>query len=33
MVEPAVGAPATAASIGRHEEEDLFKFTVATASK
>jgi hypothetical protein len=33
VVELTVGAAPTAASIGRHEEEDLFKFTAATAGK
>ena len=31
VVELAVGAPPAAASIGRHEEEDLYRFTAATA--
>lgn len=33
VVELTVGASPTAAAIGRHEEEDLFKFTAATAGK
>jgi tyrosinase len=33
VVELPVGAPPTAAAIGRHEEEDLFRFTAPTAGK